>query len=293
MMNEMWHFRWKQCAWRNVLLVAMVTIPMVGMSAANTWPQPVNVRVQRWLAVRQNRGQVQFRQQGRMRAVKAGDRLQAVGDGIITGKQATAMLEVDTGVGFIQVAENTRVEVRSLGLASDNGRITTLSVPYGQVRLRLRPFTHRGSNLEIHTPAGVSAVRGTEFGVSVQPNGKTGLATLSGNVATQAQANTVFVPGGSQNFTIPGEAPTQAVPLQDNTQLRYDLDRGIQQGVRTLRLIGQVDPVNLVFVGETSVPTDRSGKFSLSLPAIYAQRFQITVVTPLGRKQTHDLFIRL
>ncbi len=292
MANDLWPPRRKPGAWRSVLLVATFTVPIV-FKAASTASQPLNVRMQRWLAVRQNQGQVQFQQQGQVRAVRVGDRLQTVGDSIITGKNSTAMLEVDTGIGFIQVAENTRVEVRSLGRASDNGRITTLSVPYGQVRLRLRPFTHRGSNLEIQTPAGVSAVRGTEFGVSVQPTGKTGVATLSGNVATQAQANTVFVPGGSQNFTIPGEAPTPSVPLQDNTQLRYELDRGMQQGLRTLRLLGQVDPVNLVFVGQTSVPTDRNGQFSLSLPAIYAQRFQITVVTPLGRKQTHDIFIRL
>ena len=32
------------------------------------------------------------------------------------------------------------------------------------------------------TPAGVSGVRGTEFGVSVLPSGKAGLATLKGMV---------------------------------------------------------------------------------------------------------------
>jgi hypothetical protein len=272
--------------------MVMLALPL-GMGGLLSHAQPISVRVERWLVVRQNQGQVQFRRQGQVRAIKSGDRLEAVGDGIITGKKSTAVLEVDTGIGVVQVAENTRVEVRSLGFAADSGRITLLSVPYGQVRLRLRPFTHPGSRLEIQTPAGVSAVRGTEFGVTVQSTGKTGLATLNGSVAALAQNNTVMVPGGFQNLTIPGESPTQAVPLQDNTQLRYEFERKIQRGMRTLRLLGQVDPVNLVFVGETPVPTDRNGQFSLLLPALYAQKFAITVVTPLGRRQVHDIFVRL
>uniref|UniRef100_A0ACD5H295 FecR domain-containing protein n=1 Tax=Desertifilum tharense IPPAS B-1220 TaxID=1781255 RepID=A0ACD5H295_9CYAN len=50
----------------------------------------------------------------------------------------------------------------------------------GQARFRVRRFNHPGSSLEIETPAGSSAVRGTEFGVSVHPDGKTGIATREG-----------------------------------------------------------------------------------------------------------------
>jgi hypothetical protein len=256
-------------------------------------PRPVNVRVNRWLMVRQNQGQVMFDRQGTQRSSRSGDRLEAVGDGVITGQRSTAVLEVDTGIGFIQVAENTHIRVRSLAYAPDNGRITVLEVPYGQARLQLRPFTHRGSTLEIFTPAGVSAVRGTDFGVSIQPNGKTGLATLSGAVTATAQGRSVFVPGGFQNFTLPGEAPSAAVPLRDSTELRYQLERRIQAGVRSLRFVGKVDPVNLVLVGSKPQTTDRNGEFSLLLSAVSRQSLQITVVTPLGRRQVHDVLIQL
>ena len=259
----------------------------------STAPRPVNVRVNRWLMVRQNQGQVMFDRQGNRRASRSGDRLESVGDGVVTGQRSTAVLEVDTGIGFIQVAENTHIRVRSLAYAPDNGRITVLEVPYGQARLQLRPFTHRGSNLEIFTPAGVSAVRGTEFGVSIQPNGKTGLATLSGAVTSTAQGQRVFVPGGFQNFTLPGEAPSAAVPLSDSTELRYQLERRIQAGLRSLRFIGKVDPVNLVLVDSKPQTTDRNGEFSLLLPAVSRQALQITVVTPLGRRQIHDVLIQL
>jgi hypothetical protein len=253
--------------------------------------QSVRVRVNRWLDVQQMTGRVTLYQQNSSRAARVGDRLQNVGDGISTGQQSNAVLAVDTGVGFITVSENTQAIIRTLAIAPDNGRITHLDVPQGQVRLNLRRFTHRGSEVQIHTPAGVSAVRGTEFGVSVQPNGKTGVATLTGAVSTIAQGQAVAVPGGFQNLTFPGEPPSPAVPLQDNTDLRYTLERQIQRNLRYIRLHGQVDPVNLVFVGETPQDIDREGRFSIRLPAVSRQRLEITVITPLGRQQVHQLVI--
>ncbi|PSB27189.1 FecR family protein [Stenomitos frigidus] len=279
---------------RHVLLITTATLLLLVLfELAEALPRPVTVRINRWLAIRQNWGQVTYQQQGNSRTVKQGDRLQAVGDGVTTGKRSGTTLEVDTGIGFIQVTENTKLKVRSLGIASDNGRMTALEVPYGQVRLQLRRFNHRGSYLKIQTPAGVSAVRGTVFGMSVQPNGKTGLATLSGGVATTAQGKTVLVPAGFQNLTLPGETPSPAVPLRDDTTLNYKVERQIKASLRSLRIQGQVDAVNSVFVGDTPQATDRHGRFSLLLPAASVQTLQVTVLTPLGRRQVHELSIRL
>ncbi len=253
----------------------------------------LTVRTDRWLSVRQVQGQVIYQRRDANRPARRGDRLQSVGDTIVTGKQSMTTLEVDTGVGFVRVAENTELRVRSLQMAPDNGRITHLEVPKGQVKLQVRRFTHRGSSLEIQTPAGVSAVRGTEFGIGVQPDGKMGVATHKGGVATTAQGRTILVSAGFQNLTIPGEAPLPAVPLRDSTALRYRLDRKIEAGVRGVRLIGQVDPVNVVLVADQPQVTDRNGQFSLLIPAIAIQSLQVTVVTPLGRRQVHNLTIRL
>jgi len=281
---------------RHVLITA-VTLVFLGLyGLAEAVPRQVTVRVDRWLAVNQAWGQVTYQPQGQpqglSRPAKTGDRLQAVGDRITTGQHSGAVLAVDTGVGSVQMAEKTQVKVRSLGIAPDNGRTTYLDVPYGQVRLQLRRFTHRGSRLEIQTPAGVSAVRGTTFGIAVQPNGKTGLATLKGSVETMAQGSTVLVSGGFQNLMIPGEPPSPAVPLRDDTTLDYRVERRIQDGIRKLRIYGQVDPVNRVLIGESSQNTDRDGNFSLSLPAISAQTLLVTVITPLGRRQVHQLSIQ-
>ncbi|NJP10411.1 MAG: FecR domain-containing protein [Leptolyngbyaceae cyanobacterium RU_5_1] len=273
-------------------VVLLTGLALVLLSVEGASQQSLPVRVNRWLAVQQTNGSVTYQHQNRLRSAKAGDRLQMVGDAVTTGQRSNTRLEVDTGIGFINVAENTKVTVRLLEFAADNGRITHLDILRGQVRLQLRRFTHRGSRLHIQTPAGVSAVRGTEFGVGVQPTGKTGVATLTGSVDTIAQGQTVAVSGGFQNFTIPGEAPSPPVPLNDNTELRYTLEKQIRAGIRRVRIKGQVDPVNMVFVGEKSQATDRNGQFSVVVPATSHQGLLITVVTPLGRQQTHYLVIK-
>ncbi len=258
-----------------------------------THSRSVTVRVERSLIVQQNSGQVTFQTKGTSRPAAKGDRLQTVGDGVTTSNRSAAELLVDTGIGFIQVSENTQVRVRAMGFAPDNGRTTSLDVPYGQIRLQLRRFTHPGSYLEIHTPAGVSAVRGTTFGMSVQPNGKTGLATLSGAVASTAQGKSVLVRGGFQNFVIPGKPPSPPVPLKDNTDLKYEIKPLIRAGIRSVRIEGQVDPVNIVLVEGKPQVTDQNGRFSVPLPALSTQTLEVMVITPLGRSQVHKLFIRL
>jgi hypothetical protein len=275
-------------------VTTLAVLSLLNLGWQSVAQQPVSVRVDRWLALRQISGNVTYLKQGAApRSAKSGDRLQTVGDGVSTGKNSTTRLEVDTGVGFVNVAENTQIKVGWLKVAPDNGRITRLDVIKGQVRLQVRRFTHRGSNLEIKTPAGISAVRGTQFGIGIQPDGKTGLATREGKVVMTAQGKTVAVPAGFQNLTIPGEPPLPAVPLKDDTTLNYRIERELVGNNRQIRFIGQVDPVNTVFLGEAPQTTDRNGRFELLLPATLAPSLKVTVVTPLGRRQDHPLKIRL
>lgn len=249
----------------------------------------VTVRVERWLSVGQMTGSVSYVRSGESRSARRGDRLQSVGDGIITGKAASAKLEIDTQIGTIEVAEETQMVVQSLAVVSSGGRTTRLRVDRGRVRLQVRPFSNPDSRLDIETPAGVSGVRGTDFGVVVQPDGKMGVATLEGNVATEAQAQVVEVPAGFQNVTIPGEPPSPPVPFTNEPRLDYQLERIIKRGVRRVRLIGQVDPTSTVIYKGEPQPIDQDGKFNLLFPAPSRLKVQITVVTPLGREQTYDL----
>ena len=282
----------RRLRWPSSLLITGVTLSaLLGIHTSGWAQRNVQVRIDRYLDLQSLSGSVAFQSGNSSRNAEVGDRLQAVGDGLTTGQGSIARLAVDTGIGFLEVSENTEMRIRRMDVAADNGRITHLDVPQGQVRLEVRPFTHDGSELEIHTPAGVSSVRGTEFGVTVQPDGKMGIATLSGLVDTAAQAQTVEVPEGFQNLTIPGEPPSPAVPLRDDPELKSEIIRTIEGGNRRLQLVGQVDPVNLVLVEEEPQSTDEEGRFTLEFPPLRGTRVQITVITPLGTRQDYDLAI--
>lgn len=251
--------------------------------------QPISVRVLRWLTIQKLSGTVTYDRPSGSRAARVGDRLAAVGEGITTGAASRAELLLDTGVGAINVLEYTSLKVRRLDIAPDNGRITYLDVTRGQVRLKLRRFTNRGSELRIRTPAGLSGVRGTEFGVGVQPNGKTGIATIEGAVVTSAQGAQVAVPAGYQNLTIPGEPPSEAVPLRDDTTLQYRFVKFLDGNIRKVRLVGQVDSVNLVTVNGQPQATDRAGRFSVVFLVPSFLRVNVVVTTPLGKTRSYEV----
>ncbi|PSB33622.1 FecR family protein [Stenomitos frigidus] len=255
--------------------------------------QSFQVRVDRWLEVKQVTNEVTLAGAATRRSAQVGDRLQAVGDSITTGKKSSAILFVDTGVGVVEVAEQTTLLIRRLDIASDNGRITHLEVPTGNARLRVRPFTHKGSELEIQTPVGLSGVRGTVFGVAVQPNGKTGLVVSQGAVNSAAQGQSVNVAGGFQNFTMPGEAPSTPVALTDDTSLQYEFEKVIESSVRKVRLLGKVDPVNSVTIDGVPQVTDRTGRFRADSRLVPSYlRIQVVVTTPLGKQETHELALQ-
>jgi hypothetical protein len=271
-----------------VVLLSMAQYVSRGIAQSS-----LRVRVDRWLELQQFAGTVKMQRLAKSQPAKRGDRLQNPGDGLSTAKNSDATLLVDTGIGVINVSESTDLEVQGLEMAPDNGRITRLKVTRGQVRLKVRPFTHRGSQLEIQSPASLSGVRGTDFGLTIQPNGKTGLAVSEGSVTSSAQGQTIAVPQGFQNFTFPGEPPAPPVPLTNSTQLRHRFEPTITNGVRRVRLIGRVDPVNSVLVDDVPQTTDRNGQFTTplrSLPSFLKVR--VTVTTPLGKTEVYDLAFR-
>ena len=251
--------------------------------------QSLKVRVNRWLEVRQVQGAVTLIQGQTTRAARDGDRLQAAGDGVQTGANSTTVLAVDTGVGFVKVSEKTNLRVQQLEKLPDGGQITRLQITGGQARLQVRKFTNPSSRLEIQSPAGLSAVRGTEFGVSIQPDGKTGVATLEGKVAAIAQGASVPIVAGFQSLVVPGEAPTPPTPLREDTSLQLQLLESI--GNNQARIAGRVDVVNLVLVNDQPLSLDRNGEFDVRVALPRDRRIRAIVTTPLGSKQLYELAV--
>lgn len=251
----------------------------------------IQVRTDQWLKVDKVMGTVKYRNlyNYENRAARVGDRLQTTSDEISTGANSSAVLSVDTGVGVINVSENTTIQIRSFRLASDNGRVTNLFVPRGKARLQIRKFTNRGSQLNIQTPAGISGVRGTNFMVIARPNGNMITTTFDGSVATTAKNQSRMVNGGFQNITIVGESPSIPVPISNDAGLRYTINRQTSGSGRSVVFVGYTNPFNTVKVDGLEQSLDRSGKFSLQLPATSSLKVKVTVETAMGKIQDYEI----
>ena len=249
----------------------------------------LQLRVNRYLEVRSIFGNVIYGNQQTSQPANVGTKLQKVGDSISTGKNSRTMLALDTEIAFVEVAENTKLQIQKLHSTSNNGKVTELLLTGGQVRLKVRPLNNRESRLEIKTPAGITGVRGTEFGVSVQPSGKTGVATLEGQVVTSAQGKTVSVNKGFQSLIIPGKPPSPPVRLQDDTSLQIKIlaDMGNQQA----KIAGKVDPVNLVILANEPLITNQNGEFEVITALPNNRKIAVSITTPLGKKQKYELAV--
>ncbi|MEM6716027.1 MAG: FecR domain-containing protein, partial [Cyanobacteria bacterium P01_C01_bin.147] len=180
--------------------------------------------------------------------------------------------------------------VEELSLAPDNGRITRLSVPRGNVVLNLRRFTHRGSELEIETPSGVSGVRGTDFGIIVHPEDqRTSVATETGAVFAAAEGVTVDVPNGFQTLIRMGDPPIEPQPIPAEPLFEYRIESAVRDYVRYLVLVGQIDPINQLYVADELQDVTETGEFRYEDFAYHGATVQVSIVTPLGDVTTYDV----
>lgn len=279
---------------RRSLLLAVILGFFISMSAA--YAQTLNgreltIRGDRWLTITDFTGKVELiTAQGDRRAAAQGDRLVSVGDTVITGPQASAQLEIDQSAGYVRMAENSQMRIQTLSITSNGGRITELAVILGQVRLRIRRLTNPDTRIEIHTPAGVSGVRGTVFGVTVQSNGVTGVATSEGSVAASAQGETVMVVANTQSTIVPGEPPTPPEPLRDDPTLFIARLSEIP-GTRKVRVMGHTDSVNLLDINQGRQILGRDGRFDLEAALTDDRRIEALITTPLGTTQQYILVV--
>ena len=269
------------------LLAGVVLVAGMSLKAD---AQSLRIRVNRWLELRNMSGTVDYFQSGQWRQAQIGQRLGAVGDGVRTGPASLARLAVDTEVGFVSVSENTTLRVMEFYTTPRGGKVTELDVSRGQARVFVRPFTNPDSRLEIRTPAGVNGVRGTDFGISIQPSGRSALVVDEGSVVSAAQGESVLVNAGFQNFTIPGEPPSPPVPITEDPNLNLlRLERRRQQGESILMIEGNTFPVNLLVIDDVTQQIDPNGNFELQLPLSGRQSIEVTVTTPLGKIQVYEL----
>lgn len=143
--------------------------------------------------------------------------------------------------------------------------------------------------VRVRTPRGVAGVRGTAFGVNVGPNGKTGVQTIEGAVGVGGRNREVAANTGANAVINPGSIPivNPTTPRLATMRLRSIF----RSNSRTTRFLGQVEPMDLVFINDVPIETDADGKFDVTLPMPPSGRFRFVVRGPSVRERVYVISV--
>jgi len=135
-------------------------------------------------------------------AAQVGARLRS-GDQVSAGANTRAALRFTDDGSLLRVNPNSVVRLTS---GSESGVVVrTLNLEFGEVWTRVT--RHQGTTLRVQTPAGVAAVKGTEFVVRVDSQHVTTVLTLEGVVEFSNASGRVDVPAGSKVVADSAQAP--------------------------------------------------------------------------------------
>ena len=154
---------------------------------------------------------------GEYAPVTAGQILFA-GGAVRTGDDGRARLDLIPDSTIIRIAPNTIFSIPEL-TEQENEPSTLLELFIGQIYILLS-----GGELQVKTPSGVAAVRGSMLGVSYDP--KTGAMTatcLDGHCSLQCKAGRIDLVGGQAADIMDGRLSDQPRSLTD-AELRNWLD---------------------------------------------------------------------
>ncbi|MEG3877590.1 FecR domain-containing protein [Microcoleus sp. herbarium7] len=293
-------------------------------AAANPSPaETVNAQgtaAGRSLEILEIRGTVTFKG----RQAVAGDRLLAPGDEIITGPDSTARLAIDNNTGIVEVAEKTAVKISSLSGEKDTaifvsiGRVrlsvgktaattpaanTSTIIPPNQIaslntfsglgktsQIAQRKSSARTAPVRVETPEGVAGVRGTSFGVSVGPDGKTSVSTIEGAVGVSGRTDAEVVVSGGNSTTIFPQTPP-AAPSASPRLAQLKVRSLLRLSGDIYRLKGQVNPIDIVYVNNQAIKIDRNGKFSIQGILPPSRRLKIVVKGPSVTERHYSLAV--
>ncbi|RPI96575.1 MAG: hypothetical protein EHM39_10735, partial [Chloroflexi bacterium] len=93
-------------------------------------------------------------------------------DAIRTDASGRALLNFYTGTE-VEILPGSEVVVTQLEETAEGGHIVTLNQLSGETQHRVELVANSGSSYEVNTPSANLVVRGTLFGVEVQPDGAT------------------------------------------------------------------------------------------------------------------------
>ncbi|WP_415898964.1 FecR domain-containing protein [Neptuniibacter sp. QD48_11] len=152
-----------------------------------------------------------------------------LGDQLHTGNQASVIVRFADGSEML-VLQNSRVSFNHLRQYGETGMVDSrVQLISGEIDTVAQPQRGDGARLEIHTPAAISAVRGTEFRTAYSADNNTArIEVLEGGVAVKGAKRTRLVRSGFGTTVEKNKAPMVPKKLQPAPTL-LELPEEIQQ----------------------------------------------------------------
>lgn len=140
----------------------------------------------------------------------------ATGDFVRT-RQAAKMALLFADDTQLRLHQNTVLQVK--GVATPAQPVTTLLLNAGRAWTQTRRAD--GSRLNLETPAATAAIRGTDWDISVEDDGRTLLTVLSGTVEFSNAQGQVSVGANEAAYAEVGKAPVKLVLSQPRDRIQW------------------------------------------------------------------------
>lgn len=140
----------------------------------------------------------------------------ASGDFVRT-RESARMALVFADQTQLRLHQNTVLQVKAVATPGQN--TTTLRLDAGRAWTQTR--RPPGSPLQLETPAATAAIRGTDWDISVEPDGRTLLTVLSGTVEFGNAQGQVSVGPNEAAFAEVGKAPVKMLLAQPRDRVQW------------------------------------------------------------------------
>ncbi|AVO41202.1 tetratricopeptide repeat protein [Simplicispira suum] len=117
----------------------------------------------------------------------------------------------------LRLHQNTVLQVKTIATAGQP--VTTLRLDAGRAWTQTRRPT--GSSLQMETPAATAAIRGTDWDIRVEPDGRTLLTVLSGTVDFGNEQGRIAVGANEAAYAEVGKAPIKLVLGQPRDRVQW------------------------------------------------------------------------
>ncbi|MDY0107249.1 MAG: FecR family protein, partial [Giesbergeria sp.] len=140
----------------------------------------------------------------------------AAGDYVRT-REAARMALLFADQTQLRLHQNTVLQVKAVAAPGQN--TTTLRLDAGRAWTQTR--RPPGSPLQLETPAATAAIRGTDWDISVEPDGRTLLTVLSGTVELANAQGQVSVGPNEAAYAEAGKAPVKMLLAQPRDRVQW------------------------------------------------------------------------